>query len=145
MAIIHPHESNLRAALAADPSTAGLSKEEIHKICEDKNACGVVLKQCNAVGKKNGFKGMELLEAVVLTPEEWTADNQMMTAAQKINRKKIAEKYKDEIKVRPCGSCLGMWDTDRPTDLLPSRRPYTRIDRPCNSHVLSASRTCIRP
>ncbi|KAG8878504.1 long-chain fatty acid-CoA ligase [Tulasnella sp. 331] len=98
MAIIHPHENNLRAALAADPSTAGLAKEEIHKLCEDKDVCSLVLKQCNAVGKKNGFKGMELLEAVVLTPEEWTADNQMVTAAQKINRKKIAERYKDEIK-----------------------------------------------
>ncbi|KAG9030909.1 long-chain fatty acid-CoA ligase [Tulasnella sp. JGI-2019a] len=98
MAIILPHENNLRAALAADPSTADLAKADMHKICDDKKAWGVVLKQCNAVGKKNGFKGMELLEAVVLTPEEWTADNQMVTAAQKINRKMIAEKYKEQIK-----------------------------------------------
>jgi len=41
---------------------------------------------------------MEQLEAVVLVTEEWTAENGLLTAAQKIQRKKVAEKYKDQIK-----------------------------------------------
>lgn len=100
MAIIYPHEHNLRKALSDDPSTASLADADLSTICSDKKAAGVVLKLCNAAGKQNGLKGMELLEAVVLTPEEWTPENGLVTAAQKIQRKKIAETYKDEIKVR---------------------------------------------
>ncbi|QRV99415.1 AMP binding enzyme [Ceratobasidium sp. AG-Ba] len=55
-------------------------------------------KECNAVGKKAGFKPLEILEAVVLTPEEWTPENELVTAAQKIQRKKIAQRYEKEIK-----------------------------------------------
>jgi long-chain acyl-CoA synthetase len=58
-----------------------------------------ILKECNAVGKKNAFKPMELLEGVILTPEEWTPENGLTTAAQKINRRGIAQKFDDEIKV----------------------------------------------
>lgn len=58
------------------------------------------MKECNALGKKNGFKTMELLEAVILDPEEWTPENGMTTAAQKIQRKKIAGHFRKEIDVR---------------------------------------------
>jgi long-chain acyl-CoA synthetase len=59
----------------------------------------LILKECNAIGKKNGFKTMELLEAVVLTPDEWTPESGLVTAAQKIQRSKIAKKFEVEIKV----------------------------------------------
>jgi long-chain acyl-CoA synthetase len=62
----------------------------------------VVLKACNAAGKKNGFKPMELLEGVILTPDEWTPESGLVTAAQKIQRKKIADAFAKEIKVRAC-------------------------------------------
>jgi long-chain acyl-CoA synthetase len=58
------------------------------------------LKECNALGKKNGFKPQELLQAVILTPEEWTPENGLVTAAQKIQRSKIAKTFEKEIKVR---------------------------------------------
>lgn len=60
----------------------------------------MVMKECNAIGKKNGFKTMEMLEAVILDPEEWTPENGMTTAAQKIQRKKIADHFRKEIEVR---------------------------------------------
>lgn len=56
------------------------------------------MKACNAVGKKNGFKQMELLQAVVLTPDEWTPESGLVTAAQKIQRSKIAKVFEVEIK-----------------------------------------------
>ena len=61
-----------------------------------------MLKACNAEGKKNQFKQMELLQGVVITPEEWTPESGLVTAAQKIQRKKIADKFADEIKVIVC-------------------------------------------
>lgn len=60
----------------------------------------MVLKACNDAGKKNAFKPMELLQAVILTPEEWTPESGLVTAAQKVQRKKVAEKFDKEIKVR---------------------------------------------
>lgn len=59
-----------------------------------------VLKNLNAVGKKAGLKPLEQLSSVVLTDEEWTPQNGLLTAAQKLNRKKIVQTYKQEIDVR---------------------------------------------
>ena len=68
----------------------------------------LVLEHCNTIGKKNGFKPLEILETVVLTDEEWTPESGLVTAAQKLQRKKILETYKSEIKVcvQPFLSCV---------------------------------------
>ena len=98
IAIIIPHEAHLRQALEA--AKHPLANASLHDICEDKDVDGIVLKACNAVGKKNGFKSLELLQAVILTPEEWTPESGLVTAAQKIQRKKIAQHFHKEIAVR---------------------------------------------
>ena len=66
----------------------------------------LILKECNALGKKNGFKPQELLQAVILTPEEWTPESGLVTAAQKIQRAKIAKTFEKEIKVCHFGALL---------------------------------------
>lgn len=102
MAVIHPHEHNLRHQISVNaPAGMKCSPEaDFETLCQDKAIVELVLKETNAAGKKAGFKPMETLEAVVLTHEEWTAENGLLTAAQKLQRKKVAEKYKDAIKVR---------------------------------------------
>lgn len=76
-----------------------LSSLSLSDLVKEKQVNDMILKECNAVGKKNAFKPLELLQAVILTDEEWTPENGMVTAAQKIQRKKVAEKFDDEIKV----------------------------------------------
>jgi long-chain acyl-CoA synthetase len=93
LAIVIPHEQHLRAALPENLSSLSLSD-----LVKEKQVNDMILKECNAVGKKNAFKPLELLQAVILTDEEWTPENGMVTAAQKIQRKKVAEKFDDEIK-----------------------------------------------
>jgi long-chain acyl-CoA synthetase len=98
LAIIIPHEAHLRDALAnsgSDPSSKSLEE-----LCHEKSVSDLILKECNALGKKNAFKPMELLQAVILTGEEWTPENGLVTAAQKIQRSKIAKKFEKEITVR---------------------------------------------
>jgi len=90
LAIIIPHEIHLRHMY---PSTASLQE-----LCKDPKVRELIWKECLAVGKKNGFKGAELLQAVILTPEEWTPENGHVTAAQKIQRSKIAKTFEREIK-----------------------------------------------
>ncbi|PPR00806.1 hypothetical protein CVT26_012447 [Gymnopilus dilepis] len=94
MAIIIPHEAHLRAALQAKGIASDASLPDL---CKDAAVQKLVLAECNAVGKKNGFKPNELLQSVVLTPEEWTPESGLVTAAQKIQRAKIAHTFKDQI------------------------------------------------
>lgn len=99
MAVIIPNEVHLRHALkqgavsGVDPDTS------LAALCEHPDVRKLVLENCNAVGKKNGFKPLEILESVVLTAEEWTPENGLVTAAQKLQRKKIHDAFQDEIKV----------------------------------------------
>jgi len=97
MAIVIPHEVHLRHAL----EKAGLdSTGSLASLCVKKEVQGLVLKEINAVGKKNAFKAMELLQAVVLTPDEWTPESGLVTAAQKIQRVAISKAFKEHINVR---------------------------------------------
>jgi long-chain acyl-CoA synthetase len=95
--IIIPHEVNLRHALEAKSNLADASIQ-LSDLCANKVVQDLVLKECNAIGKKNGFRAMEILEAVVLTAEEWTPENGLVTAAQKVQRSKVAKKFEKEIK-----------------------------------------------
>ncbi|KAJ7437256.1 hypothetical protein B0H11DRAFT_2108310 [Mycena galericulata] len=99
IAIIIPHEANLRAALRSSDIGVDASAH-LPELCADHRVASLVLKECNVVGKKSGFKAMETLSAVILTPDEWTPESGLVTAAQKIQRAAIAKKFHEEIKVR---------------------------------------------
>lgn len=110
--IVFPHEQNLKS----------IANDDIESMCKSKEVRDTVLRELNAVGKKAGLKPLEVrlsyllscrtlthsasliaqtLQTVVLTPQEWTPQN-YLTAAQKLNRKKLIEAYKSEIdKVYP--------------------------------------------
>ncbi|PPQ70431.1 hypothetical protein CVT25_004303 [Psilocybe cyanescens] len=96
IAIIYPHEANLRSALSSS-SPSSSEQEPFPALCKSPSARSLILKECNALGRKNGFARMELLSDVVLTPEEWTPANGLVTAAQKVNRAKIGEVFGKEI------------------------------------------------
>lgn len=131
IAIIIPHEAHLRHALQqalANGNGSSSSDSHLHKdksladLCHDPAVKELVLKECNAIGKKNGFKPVELLQAVVLTPEEWTPENGLVTAAQKIQRSKIAKVFEAEIKV--C-VLVGLLDRSLTFPLFPSQEVYS--------------------
>lgn len=95
IAIIVPHEANLRTSLPDEDSRTSLAD-----LCANPKVKALVLKECNATGKKSGFKGIEMLQAVVLTADEWTPESGLVTAAQKLQRRKIAQRYDAEVLVR---------------------------------------------
>ena len=95
IAIIVPHEGHLRASLSDEDPHAPLAT-----LCANAKVNSLVLRECNAAGKKSGFKGIEMLQAVVLTADEWTPESGLVTAAQKVQRKKVAERFDADIKVR---------------------------------------------
>jgi len=96
MAIIIPHAQHIQNFL----TSRGIdSSRDLDAICEDPVVAELVLRECNSIGRKNGFKPFELLQAVVLTPDEWTPESGLVTAAQKVQRAKIAMAFKDKIDV----------------------------------------------
>ena len=97
--IIFPHEAHLREALAAHAELPA-PDTDLHKLCEDQAVKDFYLKDMQAIAKKNGFKSIEVVQGVVLSPEEWTPESGLVTAAQKVQRKAVEKKYLEEIKVR---------------------------------------------
>ena len=49
----------------------------------------LLLKTCNAVGKRNGFKSIDFLKAVVLMVDEWRPESWLVTAAQKSRGRRL--------------------------------------------------------
>ena len=78
MMVVVAHPTNVPAFASKN----GLGKGDLESLCENGKVVDAVLKELNASGKKEGLKGMELLEAVVLTHEEWTPESGFLTAAQ---------------------------------------------------------------
>ncbi|KAI5476060.1 long-chain acyl-CoA synthetase [Pseudohyphozyma bogoriensis] len=95
MAVIFPHEANIKGLVSEKGLAKGSSDLEV--ICADEGVRKAVLDDLNATGRKAGLKPLEALQCVVLTPEEWTPQNGLLTAAQKLQRKAIQQKYKSEI------------------------------------------------
>ncbi|KAL7422005.1 long-chain fatty acid-CoA ligase [Cryptotrichosporon argae] len=93
--VVMAHPQNLPAFAKKNGLGGG---EDIEALCKDPKVVDAVLKEMNATGKKQGLKGMELLEAIVLTADEWTPESGHLTAAQKLQRKFIEKKYEKEIK-----------------------------------------------
>jgi long-subunit acyl-CoA synthetase (AMP-forming) len=65
--IIVSHEAHLRAALSDDQDANTVS---LAGLCAKPKVRELILKECNAAGKKSGFKNIEVLQAVVLTANE---------------------------------------------------------------------------
>jgi len=97
--ILFPHEVHLRELLASNANLPA-PDTDLHKLCEDQSLKEFYLRDLQAIAKKNGFKAIEVVQGVVLSPEEWTPESGLVTAAQKVQRKAVEKKYLEEIKVR---------------------------------------------
>ncbi|KAF2717357.1 acetyl-CoA synthetase-like protein [Polychaeton citri CBS 116435] len=94
IAIVVPNEPVLKQIA----SEAGVNGSGLEDLCFNDQVNAAVLKAMQADGKKGGLTSIEIISGVVLADEEWTAQNGLVTSAQKLNRKGLVEKYKDAIK-----------------------------------------------
>lgn len=111
VAIVVPNEPALKQ-VASDNGVQGHGLEDL---CHDEKVNAAVLREMQASGKKGGLTGIEIIDGVVLSDEEWTPQNVsessdiydpswvltelqgLVTSAQKLNRKGLTEKYKEAI------------------------------------------------
>ncbi|CAK7567045.1 MAG: long-chain fatty acid-CoA ligase [Sporothrix epigloea] len=64
----------------------------------DPKVRGLVLKELQSIGKTASLTPIEMVQGVALVDDEWTPVNGLVTATQKVNRRKIKEMYQKEIK-----------------------------------------------
>ena len=109
IAIIVPAEPALKK-MAQENRIEGNGLEDL---VHDKKLNGFVLKDLQAAGRAGGLNGIEIIEGVVLSEDEWTpanvstashrgsqpanASQGLTTAAQKVNRKAILGKYQKDV------------------------------------------------
>ncbi|KAH6681132.1 long-chain-fatty-acid-CoA ligase [Plectosphaerella plurivora] len=94
IAIIVPAEP----ALINLAKSIGVEGNTVEELVHDKKVNSAVLRELQNAGREGGLSGIEIIEGVVLSDDEWTPQNGFVTAAQKLQRKVIVDKYKGEIK-----------------------------------------------
>ncbi|RSH92243.1 long-chain fatty acid-CoA ligase [Saitozyma podzolica] len=95
IAIIYPHEGNLRNHLKA----AGLPDDGTPaEWASDEKVKKYILGQMLQTAKKGGLGKMEMIRDVIVTKEEWSPDNGLLTPAMKLARPAISKAYEKEIK-----------------------------------------------
>ncbi|CAD6570100.1 MAG: long-chain fatty acid-CoA ligase [Tremellales sp. Tagirdzhanova-0007] len=94
IAVVYPHEGNLRLYLkAANLPSNGTPEQWV----SDPTIKGIILQQMIATAKKNGLARHETIKDIVMTTQEWSPDNGMLTPAMKMARPVIAKRYEKEI------------------------------------------------
>ncbi|EEU47461.1 uncharacterized protein NECHADRAFT_59265 [Fusarium vanettenii 77-13-4] len=93
IAVIMPNEK----VVHEKAKELGIDEGNLHTIHTNKKLVSYVLKDLQGAAKRAGLSSMEVVAAVLLTDEEWTSDNGLLTATQKLNRRKITEHFKKDI------------------------------------------------
>ena len=87
IAIVNPDKVKLKE----------MSDKSAEEAVKDKSVQDAILKQICDYGLKNNLARFELPGKIILVTEEWSPDTGLVTAAFKIRRRQIVEKYKEEI------------------------------------------------
>ncbi|KYK55007.1 Long-chain acyl-CoA synthetase [Drechmeria coniospora] len=94
------HSRPIAVIMANEKVLGDLAKSlgvDEHSMHQDQKVRGAVLKDLQASAKRSGLSSMETVTGVVITNEEWTPDNGLVTATQKLNRRVIRDTFKKDI------------------------------------------------
>jgi len=74
------------------------NKENLSEHFANKDLVSDVLKDMETLGRKNDFKGFEVIKKCVLVDEPFTIDNNMLTPTMKLKRNEAKNMYIEDIK-----------------------------------------------
>ncbi|KAJ3093926.1 long-chain fatty acid-CoA ligase [Physocladia obscura] len=99
VALIQPIEKEIRATAALLSKNPNVDVEHLdyHDLCNRHDIRKAVLDSLKDIAKNVGFKHTEIIGQVFLDHEEWTPQNEMLTAAMKLQRTNIVKKLKNDI------------------------------------------------
>ena len=94
--IVHPNMENLKPALKDAGVDVSGSTADICARMEVRNWLLGALKKDNM--KAPVWKGYEVAANIIIDPEEWTTDNDMLTPSMKVKLRNLLKKWDDDIK-----------------------------------------------
>ncbi|ORY30337.1 hypothetical protein BCR39DRAFT_148581 [Naematelia encephala] len=94
VAVVYPHEGNLRNHLRASKLPADGTPAQW---TNDKQVKQYILNALLARAKEGGLTKAEMVRDVIITKAEWSPDNGMLTPSMKLARPFIAKTYASEI------------------------------------------------
>ncbi|XP_056630489.1 long-chain-fatty-acid--CoA ligase 4 isoform X2 [Diorhabda carinulata] len=93
VALVVPNQHQLKDLAAKK----GISEKSFEELCKDETLERAVVQELAEHGKRNKLAKFEIPAAVKLVTEVWSPDMGLVTAAFKLKRKDIQERYKHEI------------------------------------------------
>nr|CAH7743907.1 unnamed protein product [Callosobruchus chinensis] len=94
VALVVPNQHQLKELA----ERRGITNKEFEQLCQDPELEKAVMLEVAEHGKKGKLEKFEIPAAVKLVSEVWSPDMGLVTAAFKLKRKDIQERYKHEIK-----------------------------------------------
>ncbi|CAG2110527.1 unnamed protein product [Medioppia subpectinata] len=92
-ALVSPNHRNLQKL----SQELGLKDAQIGDLCRNVDVCKRVYAAIVQTGQSAGISKKEIPVRIRLVPDEWTPDNDMLTAAMKMKRKNVEKRYQKEI------------------------------------------------
>jgi len=93
VALVLPNEKYLTQWADSE----GVTYHNLEDLCNNERVTQKVLASMDEVAKRNNFKSTEIVKGISLIHDEWTPENGFLTAAMKLKRTSIYDKYKDQI------------------------------------------------
>ncbi|PVH78566.1 hypothetical protein DL98DRAFT_533681 [Cadophora sp. DSE1049] len=78
-------------------SWGGIEGHGIEDLSHSQAIINEVLKQFLGLARKAGLANIELIQGVMLSDKEWTPQNNLVTATNKLNRNFIVAKFQKDI------------------------------------------------
>jgi long-chain acyl-CoA synthetase len=100
VAIVYPVPKEIvhLAKSAKVPMSNHDDQHALEEVAENQEIKNAVLQSLQDLAKQNKLKPAEIVQKVHICTEEWTPQNGLLTAAQKLKRREIKQKYADAIK-----------------------------------------------
>jgi long-chain acyl-CoA synthetase len=96
--ILIPNQVSVLEFLKSKGKVANDSKlSECENFYNDKELHQELKENFDKIAKENNFNSLEKINNFIISKQEFTVDNQMLTPTQKLVRRKIAENFKKEI------------------------------------------------
>jgi long-chain acyl-CoA synthetase len=74
------------------------TKENFSQFLDNKDLNEAILKDMESLGRRNDFKGFEVIKKCFLTNDAFTIENNMLTPTMKLKRNEAKAKYLDQLK-----------------------------------------------
>ncbi|KAI9105288.1 hypothetical protein DFS34DRAFT_2823 [Phlyctochytrium arcticum] len=97
VAIVNPIEKEIISLAESLSLVDGTHSPDLVHLCDHPKIRKAVLSGLKDAAKRAGFKPAEIVGNVTLDPEIWTPENGFLTAAQKLRRGELVDRFKPKI------------------------------------------------